>query len=88
MEKLARLAVEKIESYKSNEVIMNYALSEARKKVAVEYAAKFGGSSVTESDVEKVECESESVRARVDQYVNAALFGIFMKSLELEINGN
>jgi hypothetical protein len=87
MEKLARLAVEEIESYKSNEIIMSYVLSEARKKVAVEYADKFGGSNVAESDVEKLECEIESVMSRVDQYVNAALFGIFMKSLELEING-
>lgn len=78
MEKLARLAAAKIESYKSNEIIMNYALSEARKKVAVEYAAKFGRSDFTESDVEKLECKIEAVRARVDGYVQAALFGIFM----------
>lgn len=87
MEKLARLAVEKIESYKRNELIMNYVLSEARKQVALESAARVD-SIHTEADIERLECMSEAVRSMVDQYVNAALFGIFMKSLELEINAN
>ena len=86
MEKLARLAVEKIESYKSNEIIMSYVLSEARKQVALDGAARVG-SSCTDTDIERLECVNDAVRSMVDKYVQAALFGVFMKSLELEIDG-
>lgn len=86
MEKLARLAAEKIESYKSNEVIMSYVLSEARKQVALDIAARVG-SILPEADIELLEFANSAVRSMVYKYVQAGLFGVFIKSLELEING-
>jgi hypothetical protein len=86
MEKLARLAVEKIESYKSNEIIMGYVLSEARKQVALDGAARVG-SILSEADIELLEGTNSAVRNRVDRYVQTGLFGVFIKSLELEISG-
>jgi len=82
MEKLAKIAASTISSYKENKVIMDFVTQEAREKVASEIRAELKGGTTAKA-VELLEMRYPNIKARVDDYVNAGLFGVFLKSLDV-----
>ncbi len=82
MENLAKIAASKIESFKKNEVIMDFVTKEAREKVAAEIRQEMKGGTTAKA-VELLEMRYPNIKARVDDYVNAGLFGVFIKSLDV-----
>lgn len=82
MEALAKIAANKIESFKKNEVIMNFVRKEAREKVAAEIRHEMKGGT-TALAVELLEIRHPNIKERVENYINAGLFGVFLKSLDV-----
>jgi len=81
MEKLARIAADKIASFRDNAVIMDFVTKEAREKVAEEIRQEMKGGTTAKA-VELLEMKRPNIKARVEDYINAGLFGVFLKSLD------
>lgn len=78
----AKIAAKAIEGYKSNKVIMDFVTNEAREKVASEIRQEIKGGT-TANAVELLEIRYPNIKKRVDDYINSALFGIFLKHVEM-----
>jgi hypothetical protein len=81
MQNLASKAVEVITGYKSNKVIMSFVTNEAREKVASEIRDEMKGGTTAKA-VELLEMRNPNIKARVENYVNIGLIGVYFKSLE------
>lgn len=77
MQALANQAIEVINGYKSNEIIMQFVTNEAREKVAAEIRNEYKGGTTAKA-VELLEMRYENIKARVDQYINAGLVACYM----------
>jgi len=77
---LALKAVEVINGYRSNKIIMDFVTSEAREKVAEEIRAEMNGGTTAKA-VELLELRYQNIADRVQSYVNAGLLGLYMYSL-------
>ncbi len=84
MENLAKIAANKIASFKKNEVIMDFVTKEAREKVAEEIRQEMKGGTTAKA-VELLEMRYPNIKTRVEDYVNAGLFGVFLKSLDVAV---
>ena len=81
LEVLAAQATKTINSYKENKIIMDFVTMEARNKVALEIRTKTG-SGTTAKAVELLEMRHESIKNKVDNYINIGLIGCYMASLK------
>jgi len=79
---LALKAVEVINGYRSNKIIMDFVTSEAREKVAEEIRAEMNGGTTAKA-VELLEMRYQNIADRVQSYVNAGLLGVYMHSLSV-----
>jgi hypothetical protein len=80
MNTLAIKAVNAIEAYKTNTVIMDFVTQEAREKVAAEIREAMKGGTTAKA-VELLEIRHPSIKVRVQDYINAGLIGCYMASL-------
>jgi len=78
----AKKAVEAIKGYKSNSAIMDFVTKEAREKVAAEIRQEMKGGTTAKA-VELLEMRYPNIKARVEDYVNLGLLGVYFKSLEV-----
>jgi hypothetical protein len=77
----AKIAIEAIEGYKTNKVIMDFVTKEAREQVASEIRQEMKGGTTAKA-VELLEIRYPNIKARVDDYVKIGLIGVYLKSLE------
>lgn len=77
---IAQNAVNVIEGYKSNKIIMDFVRGEALQKVSDLMNAE--GYSTTEKGVELLSCRHKNIDARVNEYINLGLIACYMKSIE------
>ncbi len=80
MENLTAIAKKTIESYKSNKIIMDFVTSEAREKVAAEIRSAYNGGTTAKA-VELLSIKHKNIAGRVNEYINAGLFGCYMASI-------
>lgn len=77
MQDLTTKAIETINGYRSNKIIMDFVTSEAREKVAAEIRAEMKGGTTAKA-VELLEMRYDNIKTRVDNYVSAGLIGCYM----------
>lgn len=80
MKELAQQAAKIIESYKSNQIIMDFIKNEALEKTAVDIREKTK-SGTTAKAVEILMIRNKAVKERVENYINLGLIGCYMASL-------
>lgn len=78
----AKTAAKAIEGYKSNAVIMDFVTCEAREQVAAEIRQEMKGGTTAKA-VELLEIRYPNIRARVAEYVNLGLIGVYFKAVEV-----
>ena len=74
---LTKLALQAIENYKSNAIIMDFINNEAAEKTASDIRLKTG-SGTTAKAVQLLIIKNEHVRSRFNYYVNAGLVGCYL----------
>lgn len=80
METLAKQAVQIINSFKENEVIMEFVTNEALEKTASDIREKTN-SGTTAKAVELLRITNSKVDQRVKNYINAGLYGVYLHSI-------
>lgn len=70
-------AINTINGYRNNKIIMDFVTTEAREKVASEIRAKTGGGTTAKA-VELLEIRHSNIAERVQTYIASGLIGCFM----------
>ena len=81
MENMARVAVSKIQEFKENEVIAKFVREEALAMVAKEISA-IPNRTATPKAVELLMIKHEEIRERVQKYIDAGFYGVYLKWIE------
>lgn len=80
MKNLSSIAIDTINNYKQNKIIMDFVKKEALEKVAEEIRAA-GGSS-TYKAVEILMMRHKTIAGRVNDYIDSGLYGCYLASLQ------
>jgi len=80
MKNLSSIAIDAINNYKQNKIIMDFVRKEALEKVADEIRAA-GGSS-TYKAVEILMIRHKPIADRVNDYIDSGLYGCYLASLQ------
>ncbi len=81
MKALAQIALETIEGYKNNKVIMDFVTEQAHEATAKDMKEK-SGSTITAKGVQLMSYTNKEVKARVDEYIKSGLVGCYLASLK------